>query len=104
MKYYKLEDRFVAFNSSACFICQLHAFLCVSYFQFFNKVFLYVLQISTSNITIHRDGRRSHLTDDSALGSLRDPDESTAHDADVDSDMEYRHQPLYYPNQHDSAR
>ncbi|XP_071057236.1 WD repeat-containing protein 62 isoform X2 [Onthophagus taurus] len=52
------------------------------------------------------------LTDDSALGSLgRDPDtESTAHDADIDSDHEYNrhqrhhhHQPLYYPSQIDSA-
>lgn len=67
-----------------------------------------MFQISTSNVTLHREGRRAHLTDDSALGSLRDPDESTAHDADIDSDMDVslslaRHQPLYYPNQQDSA-
>lgn len=55
-------------------------------------------------MTLIREGRTGLLTDDSALGSLRDPDESTAHDADIDSDQEYRHQPLYYPTQHDSAR
>lgn len=35
---------------------------------------------------------------------MRDVDlESNAHDGDVDSDQEYRHQPLYYPLQIDSA-
>ncbi|KRT85576.1 WD40 domain-containing protein, partial [Oryctes borbonicus] len=62
-------------------------------------------QISPSNITLSRgELRRNLFTDDSALGSLRDPDnESTAHDGDIDSDQEYRHQPLYYPTQIDSA-
>lgn len=30
--------------------------------------------------------------------------ESTAHDGDIDSDHEFRHRPLYYPVQTDSAR
>ncbi|KAF5307413.1 hypothetical protein FQR65_LT06927 [Abscondita terminalis] len=48
--------------------------------------------------------RRNVLTDDSALGSVRDTDiESTAHDADIDSDQEYRQEPLYYPSQVDST-
>lgn len=40
------------------------------------------------------------MTDDSAIGDI----ESTAHDADIDSDMEYRHQPIYYPSQSGSQR
>ncbi|XP_031332032.1 mitogen-activated protein kinase-binding protein 1 isoform X3 [Photinus pyralis] len=66
-------------------------------------------KITTKQVTINsltsREFRRSNLTDDSAVGgSVRDTDiESTAHDADIDSDQEYRHQPLYYPSQVDSA-
>ncbi|XP_017782013.1 PREDICTED: WD repeat-containing protein 62 isoform X2 [Nicrophorus vespilloides] len=56
-------------------------------------------EISTSNINLSRgDGRR--LTEDSFV----DPElESIAHDGDIDSDQEYRHQPMYYPTQADSA-
>ncbi|XP_056630117.1 mitogen-activated protein kinase-binding protein 1 isoform X3 [Diorhabda sublineata] len=39
--------------------------------------------------------RRGIMTDDSAIGDV----ECTAHDADIDSDMEYRHRPIYYPTQ-----
>ncbi|KAK4878078.1 hypothetical protein RN001_010584 [Aquatica leii] len=61
-------------------------------------------KVTSKQVTI-REMRRNVLTDDSALGgSVRDTDiESTAHDADIDSDQEYRHQPLYYPSQIDSA-
>ncbi|KAI4454792.1 wd repeat domain 62 isoform g [Holotrichia oblita] len=72
----------------------------------FNEINKSPPQISPSNINVTRGGeqRRNLFTDDSALGSLRDPDnESTAHDGDIDSDQEYRHQPLYYPTQIDSA-
>lgn len=58
--------------------------------------------VTTGNVTIGRGERTGLLTGDSALSSFRDPDES--HDGDIDSDQEYRHQPLYYPSQHDSAR
>ena len=55
--------------------------------------------------TIKREVRRTHLTDDSALGSLKDQDnESTAHEGDINSDQEYRQQMLYYPATVDSAR
>ncbi|XP_025834885.1 WD repeat-containing protein 62 isoform X3 [Agrilus planipennis] len=63
-------------------------------------------QSISESITIPRnDARRNILTDDSAIGgSVRDTDlESTAHDADIDSDQEYKHQPMYYPSQIDSA-
>lgn len=40
------------------------------------------------------------MTDDSAIGDV----ESTAHDGDIDSDMEYRQRPIYYPTQSGSAR
>ncbi|KAK5638850.1 hypothetical protein RI129_013145 [Pyrocoelia pectoralis] len=66
-------------------------------------------KISTKQVIVNsitsREFRRSNLTDDSAVGgSVRDTDiESTAHDGDIDSDQEYRHQPLYYPSQVDSA-
>lgn len=49
-----------------------------------------------NNVTI-RDNRRGIMTDDSAIGET----ESTAHDADIDSDHEYRQRPVYYPSQND---
>lgn len=52
-----------------------------------------------ANITMRSETRRSIMTDDSAIGDA----ESTAHDGDIDSDNDYRHRPLYYPNQ-DPAR
>lgn len=72
--------------------------------MYFKFVAINTLQVTTGNITLSRGERTGLLTDDSALGSFRDPDESTAHDGDIDSDQEYRHRPLYYPTQHDSAR
>ncbi|XP_049824929.1 mitogen-activated protein kinase-binding protein 1 isoform X3 [Aethina tumida] len=48
-----------------------------------------------ANITMRSETRRSIMTDDSAIGDA----ESTAHDGDIDSDNDYRHRPLYYPNQ-----
>lgn len=54
------------------------------------------------------ENRRTLLTDDSALGSLRDQDlESTAHDGDIEdiSDQDIRQvSAMYYPVQQDSAR
>lgn len=59
-------------------------------------------------MTLSRGDRRTLLTDDSALESLRDQDlESTAHDGDIEdiSDQENRTiQTLYYTSHQDSAR
>ncbi|VEN46369.1 unnamed protein product [Callosobruchus maculatus] len=52
-------------------------------------------EISVSKVTTRIESRRGIMTDDSAIGDV----ESTAHDADIDSDMEYRHRPIYYPTQ-----
>lgn len=40
------------------------------------------------------------MTDDSAIGDA----ESTAHDADIDSDIEYKQRPIYYPTQTGTQR
>nr|CAI5844434.1 unnamed protein product [Callosobruchus analis] len=52
-------------------------------------------EISMSKVTTRIESRRGIMTDDSAIGDV----ESTAHDGDIDSDMEYRHRPIYYPTQ-----
>ncbi|CAH1956634.1 unnamed protein product [Acanthoscelides obtectus] len=51
-------------------------------------------EISVTKVT-RIESRRGIMTDDSAIGDV----ESTAHDGDIDSDMEYRHRPIYYPTQ-----
>lgn len=53
-----------------------------------------------SKVTTRIESRRGIMTDDSAIGDA----ESTAHDADIDSDAEYRHRPIYYPSQSGTAR
>ena len=53
------------------------------------------------NVTITRgDNRRETMSDTMTDTGF----ESTAHDGDIDSEHEYRHRPLYYPNPADSAR
>ncbi|RZC41906.1 mitogen-activated protein kinase-binding protein 1, partial [Asbolus verrucosus] len=53
------------------------------------------------NVTLTRgDIRREIMSDNMTDTGF----ESTAHDGDIDSDHEYRHRPLYYPTQADSAR
>jgi hypothetical protein len=49
------------------------------------------------NITVTRGDSRREIMSDTGF-------ESAAHDGDIDSDQEYRHRPLYYPSQADSAR
>lgn len=52
-------------------------------------------------VTISRgSSRRDFLSDNMTDTGF----ESTAHDGDIDSDHEFRHRPLYYPVQTDSAR
>lgn len=71
----------------------------------YNEIMDAAAQSSSSTVTV-REHRRQLLTDDSALGSLRDQDlESMAHDGDVEdiSDQENHLAPMYYPTQHDSA-
>jgi hypothetical protein len=48
------------------------------------------------NITVTRGDSRREIMSDTGF-------ESAAHDGDIDSDQEYRHRPLYYPSQADSA-
>lgn len=48
----------------------------------------------SNNVTIRESRRGLIMTDDSAIGET----ESTAHDADIDSDHEYGKRPLYYPS------
>lgn len=56
--------------------------------------------INVTKMTTRVENRRGIMTDDSAIGDV----ELTAHDADIDSDVEYRHRALYYPAQSGSLR
>ncbi|XP_072381672.1 mitogen-activated protein kinase-binding protein 1 isoform X9 [Diabrotica undecimpunctata] len=54
-----------------------------------------VTSMSKVTTRVETSSRRGIMTDDSAIGDV----ESNAHDGDIDSDMEYRHRPIYYPSQ-----
>lgn len=55
---------------------------------------------SISKLSTRVEHRRAIMTDDSAIGD----GESTVHDADIDSDIEYRQRPIYYPTQSGTQR
>lgn len=55
---------------------------------------------SINKLTTRVEHRRGIMTDDSAIGD----GESTVHDADIDSDIEYRQRPIYYPTQSGTQR